>query len=79
MKKPKVVFYKGHAWSDNPNWRWKLIAANGKNVCNPGEFFSSKLKAEQNFYLCEKLMKQIVENEGIALAELEAKFGEIGE
>lgn len=44
-KKPKVVFFKG----EDQQWRWSLVAANGRKLCTPGESFSSRYKAEQNY------------------------------
>jgi uncharacterized protein YegP (UPF0339 family) len=45
MKQPKVVFYKD---ADN-KWRWRMVAKNGRNICSPGENFSSRAKAHNNF------------------------------
>lgn len=45
MKKPKVVFYK----DESGGYRWSLVAANGRKLCTPGESFSSKRKAEDNY------------------------------
>lgn len=52
MKQPKVKFFK-----DAKNkWRWSLVAANGCRLCSPGESFSSKFKAEQNYYRTRKIL-----------------------
>ena len=45
MKSPKVVFFK----DSDRKWRWKLVAANGRKLCTPGESFSSKRAAEVNY------------------------------
>jgi len=42
---PKVVFFKGA----DKKWRWRMVATNGRNLCTPGESFSSRGKAEHNF------------------------------
>lgn len=42
---PKVVFFR----SADRKWRWSLVASNGRKLCTPGESFSSKAKAEQNY------------------------------
>jgi len=52
MKKAKVVFFR----AADKKWRWSLVAANGRRLCTPGESFSSRRKAEQNFYLVEKIL-----------------------
>lgn len=52
MKQPRVKFFKGA----DKKWRWSLIAANGRKLCTPGESFSSKFKAEQNYYLTRKML-----------------------
>ena len=57
MKQPKVVFFKD---TDN-KWRWSLVASNGRKLCTPGESFSSKFKAEQNYYLVQKILRGDVE------------------
>ncbi len=50
---PKVVFFKGK----DKKWRWSLVAANGRKLCTPGESFSSRFKAEQNYYLVQKVLR----------------------
>jgi uncharacterized protein YegP (UPF0339 family) len=52
MKNPKVVFFK----DAKKKWRWSLVAANGRKLCTPGESFSSKFKAEQNYELVATLL-----------------------
>ncbi len=52
MKKPKVVFYK----DSGDKWRWSLVAANGRKLCTPGEGFSSKRKAEDNYELIHEIL-----------------------
>lgn len=52
MKEPKVKFFK----DAKKKWRWSVVAANGRKLCTPGESFSSKFKAEQNYYLTRKLL-----------------------
>lgn len=44
-RKPKVIFYKGA----DKKWRWRMVAANGRKLCSPGESFSSKRWASENF------------------------------
>ena len=46
-RQPKVLFFR----DDSPKrqWRWTLVASNGRRLCTPGESFSSKTKAQQNF------------------------------
>jgi len=55
MKKPKVVFFK----DESGKWRWSLVAANGRKLCTPGESFSSRFKAEQNYYLCSRVIASL--------------------
>jgi uncharacterized protein YegP (UPF0339 family) len=43
--KTKLKFFK----SKNGQWRWTLVARNGKKICTPGESFSSKQAAEKNY------------------------------
>lgn len=43
----KVKFFKGA----DGQWRWSLVATNGRKLCTPGEGFSSKAAAEKNFRL----------------------------
>lgn len=45
MKHPKVDFYQ----SKNKRWRWRLRAANGRIICNPGEDFTRRRDAVRNF------------------------------
>ncbi len=50
---PKAVFFK-----DAQNkWRWRLVAVNGRILCTPGESFSSRFKAEQNYCLVQKVLR----------------------
>jgi uncharacterized protein YegP (UPF0339 family) len=44
MKQPKVEFFK----DTGGKWRWRMIAKNGRILCEPGESFSSKNKAQHN-------------------------------
>jgi uncharacterized protein YegP (UPF0339 family) len=55
MKKPKTVFFRGA----DGKWRWSLVAANGRKLCTPGESFSSKAKAEQNYYAVMDTMEAL--------------------
>lgn len=55
MKHAKVVFFK----DESGKWRWSLIAANGRKLCTPGESFSSKRKAEDNFYRVRSVLDGI--------------------
>jgi uncharacterized protein YegP (UPF0339 family) len=57
MKHPKVEFFKG---ADN-KWRWRMVAANGRQICSPGESFSSRSKAEYNFECVETVIHAGVE------------------
>lgn len=52
MKQPKVVFFK----DAKKKWRWSLVAANGRRLCTPGESFSSKFKAEENYKLIGRIV-----------------------
>ena len=45
MKSPKVAFY----LTANKQWRWRLVAANGRAICNPGEQFTRKRDAVRNY------------------------------
>ena len=42
---PRVEFFKGA----DKLWRWRMVAANGRKLCTPGESFSSRTKAKYNF------------------------------
>jgi hypothetical protein len=44
-RQPKVIFFKGA----DKKWRWRMVAKNGRNICSPGESFSSHSKARYNF------------------------------
>lgn len=46
-RKPKVQFFK----AATGKWRWRLIAGNGRKLCTPGEDFSSRQKAADNYML----------------------------
>jgi uncharacterized protein YegP (UPF0339 family) len=43
----KVKFFKGA----DGQWRWSLVAGNGRKLCTPGEGFSSLTAAENNLRL----------------------------